>query len=1525
MQKVGMCLAFLLSFLGILVAVPQPMHIVQGQGGKTDKFEISTFHFHRNQIFALDQRLNQIRKYDIAKQTWLPDAPIKFSKQSKVSDITTDENNLYVLESANSRISILDLMGSPIRTIETKGSPDCQFKNAVRILVNYQGYLFVLDKGRGEILSFSNEGMFLGKAAVSLPISMTLGEDQELRVLHQSDKTYKLSVYDLNLKIQASNTVKTFVAPKDDMIDISVSLYNEIYALFGKKSQICKLNIEGIRIANSQFGSQGSRLTHGSFHTPVMLRSIGTPGRLTLGILDSKHKAIQLFEDKDFIAENILTRPDYTMRQILTETKLSVFIDHIPADSVNYYINMAPAIGIKGKSPGLQLICQSKNGDERWRILLSSLKKQGVLSFDAMAIYQDKLYVTDSKASLVHYFDRIKGSYIGSFGEKGSGDGKLKSPTGIAIDSKGNIYISDSGNMRLSLWSSHRMYMDKISFKTQKLIPQQLRTDNVAIYMMANNKSLHQMPLTDLSRISTIVSLPKMNGFDLLYEGRIGIIDGQAQNLLIYFDGKLEAKYFSTNSKGTFPFFSDIYAIRYSENDTELKICDRKAGSQRSLRFFYSPMEPQGVKLSITTDKFAELSWIRGTGINQWYVYEFTDRDTLFERVSEPKYTIKKSKSGISKYRIASFSDDNKVGPPSAEVEDAFSYAMFLSENQNYAQAIAALKQAANSISGNGINQEIALNYKLEAQYFTKQQEFERALKSYGSAREAVGDRIDLLKDTINIYKMMKAYSDGIRFIREGKFEVEPEMHRQLISLYYFNNSIEQMISESNKFLKQNPDDVSIMKYLVIGHEINENYQDALSIQRSILANEDSFDNHLKLAELQVLALQPEDAIAKLQSMLTKYPAEMHADVYFLFGKALMQKKQYNLAIERYESAVRNNAENADYQFHLGRAYYEGGKWNDAERHFALAWNLNPTSIDYSYEYANTLEKKNKVLDALHVLDKISGEVPADSTMITFHKLYGDLLLRNARYDEAFSEWTLVLKFFPDNPAVVAKHMEAMNSRENYHRNRDALELKEFKFDLLFPSLQEYYSTNSIGFLKLYNTRNHDLQNIRVRVSIPQITSFDFEETIPSILANETKIVPIITPISQAIFSIAKDNELNLDTHLKVEYNYNQENMIKEVRTEQVRVLRVQAMDWDNRRQYACFINPSDINVRNFVNNNILQSYTAMGDSDIPKNIMRTMQIYSFFNVNGITYNNDPITTTIAGKTIDYVQFPFQSIIAKSGDCDDLVSMLASCMSSIGIGTGFLDIPGHVMLVIDSGETSEILLKAGFDTSHFIFRNNRYWLPIEATVLGKENFIKSWMSALKKYQGIVESGTLPDLIDFADAHQQYPPVNFTEPIYGANYTTSSRAQAAFNADLANIREINKMAIQEEFINTISKHPDNLNVKNQYALWCLDNDKLSEAETIWLGMLKKDENLFMALVNLANLYQRQSKADSARAYYQRALQHKKETDNIYRNLCILEYRSKNMDAARAYFNSLQNKEVIRTINPSIYSDLVGVGE
>jgi DNA-binding beta-propeller fold protein YncE len=65
------------------------------------------------------------------------------------------------------------------------------------------------------------------------------------------------------------------------------------------------------------------------------------------------------------------------------------------------------------------------------------------LAIDALG----RMYVTDTSNNRVQILN-ADGTFLASWGTRGSKPGQLIAPTGIALDNAGNIYVTEGGNER---------------------------------------------------------------------------------------------------------------------------------------------------------------------------------------------------------------------------------------------------------------------------------------------------------------------------------------------------------------------------------------------------------------------------------------------------------------------------------------------------------------------------------------------------------------------------------------------------------------------------------------------------------------------------------------------------------------------------------------------------------------------------------------------------------------------------------------------------------------------------------------------------------------------------------------------------------------------------------------------------------------------------------------------------------------------------------------------------------------------
>ena len=149
------------------------------------------------------------------------------------------------------------------------------------------------------------------------------------------------------------------------------------------------------------------------------------------------------------------------------------------------------------------------------------------------------------------------------------------------------------------------------------------------------------------------------------------------------------------------------------------------------------------------------------------------------------------------------------------------------------------------------------------------------------------------------------------------------------------------------------------------------------------------------------------------------------------------------------------------------------------------------------------------------------------------------------------------------------------------------------------------------------------------------------------------------------------------------------------------------------------------------------------------KSISVAASFFDAMGADGITYLADPSApfTYFEGnaEAVDTVNFPRETLIRRTGDCDDLTSLYASLLESAGISTGLVDVPGHVFVVFDSGLTADELRRYISPSFGFQVRNGTAWIPVEITMVGK-SFNDAWTQGtveLKKWDALKKFNVVP--------------------------------------------------------------------------------------------------------------------------------------------------------------------------------------
>ena len=277
------------------------------------------------------------------------------------------------------------------------------------------------------------------------------------------------------------------------------------------------------------------------------------------------------------------------------------------------------------------------------------------------------------------------------------------------------------------------------------------------------------------------------------------------------------------------------------------------------------------------------------------------------------------------------------------------------------------------------------------------------------------------------------------------------------------------------------------------------------------------------------------------------------------------------------------------------------------------------------------------------------------------------------------------------------------------------LQVSETDLSPLFPVFYAHYADNPFGTITLVNNEEAAITDVHIYFYNEQYM------LVRTLVASYNKIkqgqaieVSITALLNENILTQLSDSVTT--GQLTVEYKLL--NKSKDyTETLSFTTLSRNSMTWEDDRQAAAFVSPRDSCAQKFARQvkSIVKSSLS---SDIPQNIQYAGALFCALKDYGINYVIDPTSAysdNTGGLTIDFLQFPYQTLSYHGGDCDDLSIMNCSLLEAIGIKTAFITIPGHIYIAFDSGVSVEDAAKL-IPGQRYVVKEDRVWIPYEITL-----------------------------------------------------------------------------------------------------------------------------------------------------------------------------------------------------------------
>ena len=282
----------------------------------------------------------------------------------------------------------------------------------------------------------------------------------------------------------------------------------------------------------------------------------------------------------------------------------------------------------------------------------------------------------------------------------------------------------------------------------------------------------------------------------------------------------------------------------------------------------------------------------------------------------------------------------------------------------------------------------------------------------------------------------------------------------------------------------------------------------------------------------------------------------------------------------------------------------------------------------------------------------------------------------------------------------------------------DGIKTQDFEASPLFPIFYAHYDSNSFGSISFTNIEKNDITDVEVSVFIEQFMS------VPKVVCtiDRVKIGEDFTADLTAFLNESIMNQMQkqmTDAEVTVSYkSLGQKNEYKNRFF--LQTLTRNSMSWEDDRRAAAFVSAKDGAVQRFARQISLalkdKLDSAEGQSQSP-NQLYARAVFEVLKKYGINYVIDPTSVFSTSDTVavDFLQFPYQTLLYHGGDCDDLSILNCSLFESLGIETAFITIPGHIYMAYDSGLSASQADRV-YGKGKYVVQNGRVWIPLEITV-----------------------------------------------------------------------------------------------------------------------------------------------------------------------------------------------------------------
>lgn len=341
----------------------------------------------------------------------------------------------------------------------------------------------------------------------------------------------------------------------------------------------------------------------------------------------------------------------------------------------------------------------------------------------------------------------------------------------------------------------------------------------------------------------------------------------------------------------------------------------------------------------------------------------------------------------------------------------------------------------------------------------------------------------------------------------------------------------------------------------------------------------------------------------------------------------------------------------------------------------------------------------------------------------------------------------------------------------------------ENSFEPLFPVFYSRYDNQVFGKASFVNNEINDITDVKVSVFIPQYMSAPNVVSEYSVVkAGETFTADFTAFLNENIMNNLQGSKA--DAKITVNYNSLSKKMEFEQNVE-INTLSRNSMTWADDRAASAFVSGRDASALQFARS-VASVIKKDIDPSLPLNVQYAAAIFCALKLYGINYVVDPSSAfadNIGTVSIDFLQFPYQSLLYHGGDCDDLSILNCSLLEALGINTAFITVPGHIYMAFESG-VSFFEVNKYLKSGRYVVHDGKVWIPVEIT-LSQDTFSLAWYYGMNEWKKNEDSAVLLPLVD---CWNEYNAVSVPDSDIAIEMPDSNELRTMFKETMITLKE-----------------------------------------------------------------------------------------------------------------------------------------